>query len=1284
MRRRRFAIASLALLSTVNAKSLDVLSSSPSVYSSPSIDTENIGDILLAGSFDHITPLFYSGQGQVLQPPQSSTDDLISHYVDDNKDIFFQQSFANGLVSSSCAMGDNFTYVLVGNFTSLLNVSTPNGIAAVNFSSGSVTQIPGNNSQAKSTNTDINGTNVNTVWCNGTSAYFGGSFQISGSYGASVWHQQNNTLSVPAFGGFTSDANINAIVGLNDSIIYGGEFKGLSSGYNSSAGSLNRTFLQPGMQPVSFNLANATGYGSENSNSTNASSILCPGSENSGWTADLDSTTGHIDVDLAYNALPTKIRLFNLADGSGTKTFRIISYPAGSFMNLTYTDVDTGVKQSCSAFCPLPENNSTIRYTDFEFVNIVQTTTLRIELLDFYGTHPGLNGIQLFEQGQHAFAYNELNNPRSCGSISDDSGVFSSKVTSSSDLVGSGWSVKGDYMGTNITDRALLPKTYAQLNPTFGYYAIDRGVYDILLYTPGCASAGTCGQRGMVNVTVYPGFGDPVSSIIYQTNDELKYDRIYNGTLQTGAYIRLTPTSDNNLPMELVAYEAILNYLGTNIGYNATNLFQYLPSNFTDSSITLPVGNTSINLFGYEIGSEAKVEALSANSSDNTLLIGGSNFPSNLSSDSTNLVSLDTTPSGKSVSSNSLNTSSVSGISSDVKVKEIRLLNDTTFAFTSSGLYVLNGSSLVSTGINSTVTGISSFSLNNTNYWAFSDDQSNSISLWDPKTQKLAPSDIQSRVSGHLAGSFDVDNATLYIGSLEIVGKSTPGGVVTLSGDDDMLDSTNTSEPFSFTTGETKTKKRSLSSSLLGLRTRDTSSGNSDPQVNGGCYLNSSDYLVVGSFDAKLSNNETAHNALIIRGNSSFPFLTSSESDFADSSSSTIFNVAAELNGIVAVGGQFSGKLNSVSVQNLIIYNSNSSSFEEHQPPALSSSDSSSAVNTLVFKPNSSDIIVGGQFSGNSDTNGTCNGVCSYSLDSHQYATLKSLDLKSSSNISALVFESATSMLIAGNLSSSSSSGSNVQVAKYDFSNASYSALPSLPGQVVDIVVLSNSSKRQSYVAAGESSEGNPFVKYYDSTNNTWTDIPNLILGTGSQISSLSTVTLNSDNKQKSSGSWPFSNDRALLVSGSLVVNSTNGVSMVAYNGNNWVPMYAASSSPSSSGSSSKSSSGSIKTVFSQFGGDLKGGVLSSSSSSSSGSSGSSGPSGGGGGRPSHKKHPMPVGHVVGIACGIGIGCVIVLSALYMLIELLFNLGQRDPAYQLLAQPRQSGDGDVKRDIKRN
>lgn len=1277
MRRRRFAAsaAALTLLGTADASQLDVLSSAPSVYSLPSIDTENIGDILLAGNFDGITLLSYSGQEQVLQPPQNSSDDLISHYVDDSKDVFLQQRFANGLISSSCPMGDGYTYVLVGNFTSLLNVSTPNGLAAVNFTSGAVTQIPGNSSQSERIDSNINGSNVNAVWCNGTSAYFGGSFQMSDSYGASVWHQANNSLSVPAFGGFTSDASINAIVGLNDSIIYGGEFKGLSSGHNSSAGSLNGTYLKPGLQPVSFNMANASGYGSENAKSSNASSILCPGSENSGWTADLDSTTGHIDVELAYTALPTRIRLFNLPDGSGTKTFRVVSYPAGGFMNLTYTDVDTGEEQSCSAFCPLPENNSTIRYTDFEFVNVVQTTSLSIELLDFYGTHPGLNGIQLFEQGQHAFAYDELNTPRSCGEVSENSGVFSSEITSSSDLVGSGWSVKGDYMATNITDREALPKTYAQLNPTFGYYAIDRGIYDILLYTPGCASAGTCSRRGIVNVTVYPGFGDPISSLIYQTNEEQKYDRIYNGTLQTGAYIRLTPTSDNKLPMELVAYEAALNYLGANIGYNATNLFQYLPSNFTDSTITLPVGNTSVNLFGYEIGSGARIEALSANSQNNSLLIGGSKFPSNLSSDSKNLISLDASPSKKAVNSTSLNTTNVNGIPSDDEIKEFKSLNGTTFALTSSGVYVLNGISFASTGVDSSVTGISAFTLNNTKYWAFSNEENMTISLWDPKTHKLAPKSVQNRVSGHLSVSFDIDNATLYVGSLEILGTSAPGGVATLSGSGSgELDSSDSSEPFSFDTGKSN-RKRSLTSSLFRLATRDTANDNSDPTLNGGCYLNSSDYLVVGNFDARLSDNTTAHNALTIRGNNSFPFLTSSESDFADSSSTT-FNVALEFGGLVAVGGQFSGKLNSKSVQNLIIYNANSSSFEEQQPPALSSGDSQSAINTIVAKPNSSDIVVGGHFSGDSGSNGTCNGVCVYSVDSHRYAAPPSLDLTSGANISSILFESGTTMLIAGSFSTSSQSDSNTQVAKYDFSNGSYSPLPSLPGKVVDIVVVSNSSKKQSYVVAGESAEGKPFVQFYDSTNNTWTDLPKFTLGTGSSISALSTVSLDNQGK-KSSGSWPFDDNRALLVSGELVLNGTSGVSMVAYDGSNWTPMYTVSRSSSSG--SSPGLGGSIKAVFSQFGGNLKGGVQYSPSRSSNSPGETPGGSSTGGG---HTKNPMPVGHVVGIACGIGIGCVIVLSAFYMLIELLFNLGQRDPTYELLAQSKSGGDGEIKKDIK--
>jgi hypothetical protein len=54
----------------------------------------------------------------------------------------------------------------------------------------------------------------------------------------------------------------------------------------------------------------------------------------------------------------------------------------------------------------------------------------------------------------------------------------------------------------------------------------QSGNYSILLYTPGCVQDGTCGSRGIVNVTatVTTDSDEPIQTVIHQTNLNEKYD----------------------------------------------------------------------------------------------------------------------------------------------------------------------------------------------------------------------------------------------------------------------------------------------------------------------------------------------------------------------------------------------------------------------------------------------------------------------------------------------------------------------------------------------------------------------------------------------------------------------------------------------------------------------------------------------------------------------------------------------------------------------------------------
>lgn len=69
-------------------------------------------------------------------------------------------------------------------------------------------------------------------------------------------------------------------------------------------------------------------------------------------------------------------------------------------MNLTYTDPDSDKKAYCDKSCPL-SSNSDEDYCEFTFVNNVGMSDFQIEVLDWYGSGAGLNGIELLHDSEY-------------------------------------------------------------------------------------------------------------------------------------------------------------------------------------------------------------------------------------------------------------------------------------------------------------------------------------------------------------------------------------------------------------------------------------------------------------------------------------------------------------------------------------------------------------------------------------------------------------------------------------------------------------------------------------------------------------------------------------------------------------------------------------------------------------------------------------------------------------------------------------------------------------------
>lgn len=345
----------------------------------PSVDLSSLGHMGVIGQFEGISTYQYQGQQDMASGELSSSDGLIQQSSDT---IFLALSQTDGQIKSSCAL-DGVVYY-AGNFTKTGDTETA-GIGSYNVSSQEVTAL----------SNGPNGT-INALYCDtdSSSVYVGGDFQFDNGASVAVWSTDDQSWSLPAFGGFKEGSSINAITQFGSSIIFGGSFSGLQ---NSSLLGTNGTV---GEQLVSFN--SVTAYGNNGESGQDADAPLCPSGD--GWRV-IENAQGSWGVTLNFTFNPTRMRLYNLNDDTnGVKTFRLMSYPSNGIMNLTYVDPSSGQTVACDAWCTLPQYQDQ-EYMDFEFVNVVATKGFQLFLLDYYGNQAGIGGVEMFQDGKFFFFF---------------------------------------------------------------------------------------------------------------------------------------------------------------------------------------------------------------------------------------------------------------------------------------------------------------------------------------------------------------------------------------------------------------------------------------------------------------------------------------------------------------------------------------------------------------------------------------------------------------------------------------------------------------------------------------------------------------------------------------------------------------------------------------------------------------------------------------------------------------------------------------------------------------
>ncbi len=356
-----------------------------SPVTSPNLDLSQLGRVALTGDFDAISLYTYQEQTEnsfITNGSQS----LIAQLPNGN---YAPSATADAYIKDMCPFvmtnGTLAGVIIGGNFTSL-GGNEAQGVALYDPNSSKITPLPGLSGQ------------VSAIFCDRDTnrVYVGGGFKGGNSTNAIAWVAMGAWATLP-FAGFNGP--VNAISkAANGNIIFGGSFTGLG----------NTTIPnKKDQQVINLSSANITaGSSSSAKGFEDPRNIVCkstgqdaPGST---WLIQ-DRSPGFWRADLQFEFEPTMLRVRNThQEGRGTKTFRFTTFfplqGLQGIMNFTFTDPETGKEALCDARCPLSSSPS-VEYQDFHFVNTVGMSSFRIDVSDWYGKGGGLNGIELFQNG---------------------------------------------------------------------------------------------------------------------------------------------------------------------------------------------------------------------------------------------------------------------------------------------------------------------------------------------------------------------------------------------------------------------------------------------------------------------------------------------------------------------------------------------------------------------------------------------------------------------------------------------------------------------------------------------------------------------------------------------------------------------------------------------------------------------------------------------------------------------------------------------------------------------
>lgn len=767
-----------------------------------------------------------------------------------------------------------------------------------------------------------------------------------------------------------------------------------------------------------------------------------------------------------------------------------------------------------------------------------------------------------------AYAINAYNEPTSCGLSELSTSAFTSSNWTTVSYDSSAY-LTTVLSGNELTDTKV--KFYPDIHLA--------GNYTVMVYTPGCIEDGSCSSRGIVNVTTYPkDNGYSKNAVLYQTNSFEKYDVIYQGYLDAISesfrpFVVLEPLASQTGSIIFVAEKVEFVLVSTAGGLNG--LFEYDPSNYTSASnsSSTEIYSTIINEAGENLDDDAEVLALAV--MDSNLLIGG-NFSSH---EINNFMAV--TAEGDVLKANGGLNDIVASIAvvNDIIVvggefQAAKYNSSDTEGLSYIARYSLENDSwtALDNGVNGPVSNIIEMALNISDkaYEALaingkfskvleydSEDAfiAKGFALWLPDVQEWASrSDLSlPYMKGFISSSASTGNNSFVLaGELKILSLETSGGAV--------FDSQFQLEPMPFSFDSNSTY-----SSTYEVIKRDK---NLDVAPEGAIHAvtyytrdTKSFSVAGGTFSSADIDNNEFRNFIIYDDNGIQRGL--SKSDFNENES--VLAICNYNNDSLVFGGQFIGQVNGNEISSVAIWDLDMQSLANTQPQALLGE--SVQVNSLVVRPGTSSVVVGGSFS--QAGNVSCNGLCIYDMRND---TWSSITRGVGGNVTSLTFLDSNRLVVAGNMTTGAAAKS--YLAQYDFSTFSWNVLgqmsAELPGPVNAFATATDSTSNA--IVAG-TLEGNSSSYLWAYEGDSWSDLGQ-DLKPGTAIHNMKLLPLKKGSTSSSSSS-AIPHTMVLLVMGSLVLSDFGEASAAFYAGGKWLPFVFSSKGDGSAGA--------VYTMFTQI-----------------------------------------------------------------------------------------------------